>query len=162
MLSHLHCILCCTHTRRIQVCWCRKHVHGKESEPHIHQCLQVENCIRKKNQHTVHINILEVVPEKCDCYSHHRHLACTVCQMKHTTVLKHLPVHTTPSPLYPVLHAHVKDPSVLVQEALAWQGDSATHSLMSAGGRIHNTLLLALWLCRILISSYYWDKRYKC
>ena len=33
--------------------------------------------------------------------------------------LEDLPVHVVPSPLYPGLQAHAKDPSVLVQEALA-------------------------------------------
>ena len=48
----------------------------------------------------------------------------------------HLPLHVSPSPVYPVLQAHVKDPSVLVQEALAWQGDWVTHSSMSASRRV--------------------------
>ena len=30
-----------------------------------------------------------------------------------------------------MLHSHVKDPSELVHEAFAWQGDSATHSSIS-------------------------------
>ena len=45
MLSRLHCILCCIHMWRIQVCWCRKHWHGKESGPHIHWYLQVDDHI---------------------------------------------------------------------------------------------------------------------
>ena len=48
----------------------------------------------------------------------------------------HLPLHISPSPVYPRLQAHVKDPSVLVQEALAWQGDWVTHSSMSASRRV--------------------------
>ena len=31
----------------------------------------------------------------------------------------YVPQHVIPSPPYPVLHAHVKDPSVLIHEAFA-------------------------------------------
>ena len=54
--------------------------------------------------------------------------------MSHT----HLPLHVIPSPVYPVWHPHVKDPSVLVHKAFPWHGDSLAHSLISAGGRVQN------------------------
>ena len=61
---------------------------------------------------------------------------CVLLKHQHMYVCKHIPMHIVPSPLYPVLHAHVKDPSVLVQEALVWQGDWMIHSSMSGGRRL--------------------------
>ena len=67
------------------------------------------------------------------------HLLQPTCfALSEGTSRTHLPLHVIPSPLYPVWHPHVKDPSVLVQEAFPWQGDSPAHSLISAGGRVQN------------------------
>ena len=45
-----------------------------------------------------------------------------------------LPVHVSPSPLNPVLHAQVKLPKVLVQSALSSQlSVPSVHSSISAG-----------------------------
>ena len=63
-------------------------------------------------------------------------VCCVLLKHQHMYVCKHIPMHIVPSPLYPVLHAHVKDPSVLVQEALVWQGDWMIHSSMSGGRRL--------------------------
>ena len=65
---------------------------------------------------------------------------CTCLQLYANKYIQHptayIPLHDISSPLYPLLHSHVKDPGVLVQEAFAWQGDSVTHSLISADGRV--------------------------
>ena len=68
---------------------------------------------------------------------------------------KRSPLHVTPSPLYPVLQAHVKDPSVLVQEAFGSHGDRVTHSSMSAGVRLHHIhirmyvcMYVCMYICR--------------
>ena len=45
---------------------------------------------------------------------------------------KYLPMHVTPSPVYPWLQVQVKPPGVLVQAALVSQlSASAAHSLIS-------------------------------
>ena len=62
----------------------------------------------------------------------------------------HLPLHVIPSPLYPVWHPHVKDPSVLVQEAFPWQADSPAHSLISAVQNIpHGIVAMCDYSCRL-------------
>ena len=43
----------------------------------------------------------------------------------------HLPLHVTPSPVYPRLHVQVKLPILLVQAALVWQAASSLHSSIS-------------------------------
>ena len=56
-----------------------------------------------------------------------------------------LPVQEVPSPVYPLLHAQVNDPGVLVQAALLSQlWPPATHSSMSAEIEKHsfNTILM--------------------
>jgi hypothetical protein len=42
-----------------------------------------------------------------------------------------LPLHVNPSPLYPESHVQMKDPSVLLQVAFAWQGETGRHSFVS-------------------------------
>ena len=44
-----------------------------------------------------------------------------------------LPMHVTPSPVYPWIQVQVKLPGVLVQAALVWQllASSVAHSLIS-------------------------------
>ena len=46
---------------------------------------------------------------------------------------KQIPVHVTPSPEYPVLQAHVNEPTVFVHSArVSWQlSDLAVHSFTS-------------------------------
>ena len=65
-----------------------------------------------------------------------RHSGCAAFHNQRINKFKNLPLHVTPSPLYPGLQAHVKDPSVLVQEALGSQGNWTIHSSMSADGKI--------------------------
>ena len=52
-----------------------------------------------------------------------RHSGCAAFHNQSINKFKNLPLHVTPSPLYPGLQTHVKDPSVLVQEALGSQGN---------------------------------------
>ena len=54
------------------------------------------------------------------------------------------PVQDVPSPEYPVLHAQVKDPGVLVHVAWAWQllSSAAAHSLLSVMKEKHECLQL--------------------
>ena len=42
-----------------------------------------------------------------------------------------LPLHVNPSPLYPESHVHMKEPSVLLHVAFAWQGETGRHSFVS-------------------------------
>ena len=65
-----------------------------------------------------------------------RHSGCAAFHNQRINKFKNLPLHVTPSPLYPGLQAHVKDPSVLVQEALGSQGNWTIHSSISADGKI--------------------------
>ena len=53
--------------------------------------------------------------------THNQHLAWPVLHSLNElqSTCKHLPLHVIPSPVYPVLHTHVKDSSVLIHKAFA-------------------------------------------
>ena len=65
---HLHCILGCKHTWRTQVCWCRKHLHGKETEYYTHQYLHKKQKIIQQtfSESQVHI-LLQGFPWQTKC-----------------------------------------------------------------------------------------------
>ena len=66
----------------------------------------------------------------------------TITVMQKLAKHESLPVHVIPSPMYPLLQAHTKDPGVFVHVASGSQGDMS-HSFISE--RVH----LGRWNCII-------------
>ena len=58
-------------------------------------------------------------------------IACRMKKQDPMILLKFLPEHTNPSPVNPVLHSHMYDPSVSEQVALEWHPLPVLHSSMS-------------------------------
>jgi hypothetical protein len=46
-------------------------------------------------------------------------------------LVHYLPLHVCPSPLNPESQVQMKDPSVLLHVAFAWQGETGRHSFVS-------------------------------